>query len=72
MEKRLSLIFGIIGGLLLTQLNTPPLFLASALSNMRGYVTDFLINILSIFGLIVVVFLSLVLIYDSLMVLMKK
>ena len=72
LEKRISLLFGIIGGLFLVFLNYPPLNLSTALGSMRGYVTDFLLNILSFLGIIFIIYFSILLIVDTIKSIHKK
>lgn len=64
MEKRLNLLFGIIGGLCLVLLRAL-LNLSMALGSMRGYVTDILFGILSIIGIISIIYFSILLIIDA-------
>ncbi|WP_160674055.1 hypothetical protein [Clostridium sp. C8-1-8] len=71
MDRRFSLLFGIIGGFFLTQINGI-LQLQMAFGSMNGYVTDFLFNILSIIGLICVIYFSTLLIIDTIKTVHKK
>lgn len=65
LERRLSLLFGIIGGLFLVILNKLSMPFA-------GYVTDFLFNILALIGIIVIIYFSFLLIVDTLKIIHKK
>lgn len=67
MEKRLSLLFGIIGGLFLVLLKSMVLG-----SIIYGYVTDILFSILSLFGIIFIVYFSILLIIDTIKTVHKK
>ena len=64
MERRLSLLFEIIGGLLLTQLNGQ-LGLSMCLGSTRGYLTDWIFGILSDVGLITIICFCIILIIDT-------
>lgn len=71
LERRLSLLFGIIGGFFLTQLNGY-LHISMSIGSMRGYVIDWVINILSIMGLIAIIYFCILLIIDTLKTIYKK
>ncbi|MBC2582777.1 hypothetical protein [Clostridium sp. DJ247] len=71
MERRFSLLFGIIGGLFLTQINGL-LELRMAFGSMNGYVTDFVFRILSVIGLICIIYFSILLIIDTFKTVHKK
>lgn len=65
LERRLSLLFGIIGGLFLVVLNNFSMPIA-------GYVTDFLFNILGLIGIIFIIYFSFLLIIDTLKTIHKR
>ena len=71
MERRLSLLFGIIGSLVLVLLKSP-MELSMALGSMRGYVTDILFSIFSLLGFISMVYFSILLIIDTIKTIHKK
>ncbi|MBZ9621455.1 hypothetical protein G9F71_000925 [Clostridium sp. FP2] len=68
MERRLSLLFGIIGGLFLVFLKN----LSMELGTIMGYVTDFLFTILALIGIIFIIYFSFLLIIDTLKTIHKK
>ena len=68
MERRLSLLFGIFGGVFLTLLNN----LSIGLGNFRGYVTDSVFTILALIGVICIIYFSFLLIIDTLNTIHKK
>lgn len=71
LERRFSLLFGIIGGFFLTQING--IFqLQMAFGSMNGYVTDAIFRILSIIGLICIIYFSILLIADTIKAIHKK
>ncbi|AGF55648.1 hypothetical protein B0P06_000245 [Clostridium saccharoperbutylacetonicum] len=71
MERRFSLLFGIIGSFFLTQING--LFqLRMALGNVNGYVTDVIFRILSIIGLICIIYFSILLIIGTIKTALKR
>jgi hypothetical protein len=72
LEKRFSLLFGILGGLFLISLKLPQIKLYNALGGFRGGVTDLITDVVSLIGLVFVVYFSGVLIIDSLKTLHKK
>jgi hypothetical protein len=65
LERRLSLLFGIIGGLFLVTLNRLSMPFA-------GYVTDLLFNILGLIGIIAIIYFSFLLIIDTLKMIHKR
>lgn len=71
MERRLSLLFGIIGSFFLTQIYGT-LQLQMALGNMNGFITDYIFRILSIIGLICIIYFSILLIIDAFKTVIKK
>jgi ornithine carbamoyltransferase len=71
-EKRINLLFGILGGLFLTSLKLPPIYLFNALGGFRGSVTDLITDVVSLIGLVFVVYFSSVFIIDALKALHKK
>jgi hypothetical protein len=71
LERKLSLLFGIIGGLFLVLLNGP-LELSIAFGGMRGYVTDILFSVLSLIGIISIIYFSILLIIDAIKTVHKK
>jgi len=68
LERRLSLLFGIIGGLFLVLLNNLSIYIG----NFRGYVTEALFTILALIGIIFVIYFSLLLIIDTLKTIHKR
>lgn len=68
LERRLSLLFGIIGGLFLVFLKN----LSMELGTIMGYVTDFLFTILALIGIIFIIYFSFLLIIDTLKTIHKK
>jgi hypothetical protein len=72
LEKRLSLLFGILGGLFLTSLKLPQIYLYNALGGFQGFVTDFIADVVALIGLVFVVYFSSLLIIDALKTLHKK
>ncbi|HEX9026517.1 MAG TPA: hypothetical protein VF839_08670 [Clostridium sp.] len=66
MERRLSLLFGIIGGLFLVLLKSMALG-----SIINGYVPDILFSILSFLGTIAIVYFSILLIIDTIKIVHK-
>lgn len=62
LEKKLSLLFGIIGSLVLLNI---PLESSIIFGNIRGYVTEILFTILSLLGFIFIVYFSVLLIIDT-------
>ena len=71
MERRFSLLFGIIGGFFLTQIYG--LFqLQMALGSVNGYVTEVIFRILSISGLISIIYFSILLIIDTIKTVYRK
>ena len=70
MERRLSLLFGIIGGFFLTQIDG--MFqLQMAFGRLNGYVTDIIFRMLSIIGLICIIYFSILLIIDGIKTVFK-
>ncbi|OPJ59253.1 hypothetical protein [Clostridium chromiireducens] len=69
MEKRLSLLFGIIGSLVLL---ISPLGLSMIFGSIRGYVTEILFSILTILGFIFIIYFSILLIIDTIKTIHKK
>jgi hypothetical protein len=67
-----SLLFGILGGLLLISLKLPQTNLYNALGGFRGFATDFITDVVSLIGLVFVVYFSGLLIIDALKTLRKK
>lgn len=65
LERRLSLLFGIIGGLFLVLLNKFSMPIA-------GYATDFLFTILALIGIIFIIYFSFLLIIDTLKTINKR
>jgi hypothetical protein len=72
LEKRFSLLFGILGGLFLISLKHPQINLYIALGGFQGFVTDFLADVVSLIGLVFVVYFSGVLFIDKVKSLHKK
>jgi hypothetical protein len=72
LEKRFSLLFGIIGGLFLVFLRPPQVNLYLALGDFEGFVTDLITGVLSLIGLIFVVYFSVLLIIDTLKTIHKR
>lgn len=72
MEKRFSLLFGIIGGLFLVLFRLPQTNLYFALGGFQGFVTDFITSAISLIGLIFVLYFSVLLILDTLKTIHKK
>lgn len=66
MERRLSLLFGIIGGWCLVLSNS------ISIGNLSGYVTRSLFDILLLLGLIFIVYFSILLIIDTIKIIHKK
>ncbi|OCA97780.1 hypothetical protein [Clostridium beijerinckii] len=66
MERRLSLLFGIIGGWCLILLNS------ISVGNLSGYVTSILFDILLPLGQIFIVYFSILLIIDAMKTVHKK
>lgn len=71
MERRFSLLFGIIGGVFLTQINGL-LGLRIVFGSMNGYVTDFVFRIFSMMGIICISYFSILLIIDTIKTVHKK
>lgn len=65
LSRKLSLLFGIFGGLFLVFLRLPQVNLYLALRGFQGYVTDCITSIISLIGLIFVVYFSILLIIDT-------
>lgn len=72
MEKKLNLLFGIIGGLFLVFLSYPPFNLSMALGSFNGYVFDILFSIVSFLGLIFIIYFSVILIIDAIKTIHKR
>jgi hypothetical protein len=71
LERRYSLLFGIIGGFFLAQING--IFqLQMAFGSVNGSVTDVIFRILSIIGLICIIYFSILLIIDTIKTVHKK
>ncbi|WP_315072569.1 hypothetical protein [uncultured Clostridium sp.] len=71
MERRFSLLFGIIGGFFLTQIYGV-FQLQMAFGNVNGYVTEFIFRIFSIIGLLCIIYFSILLIIDTIKTVHKK
>ncbi|MCB2291059.1 hypothetical protein LGK97_15085 [Clostridium sp. CS001] len=72
MEKRISLLFGVLGGLFLVLLRLPQVNLFLALVDFQGFVTSFVTSVISLIGLIFVVYFSGLLIIDTLKTIHKR
>lgn len=72
MERRIRLLFGILGSLLLIGIKLPQTYFYSVIGNMDGYVSNFIANVLSLFGLILLICLSILLIVDCLKAEVKR
>jgi len=71
LERRFSLLFGIIGGFFLTQIYGV-FQLKMAFGSLNGYVTEVIFRILSIMGLICSIYFSILLIFDTIKTIHKK
>lgn len=71
LERRISLLFGIIGGFFLTQI-CDGFQLKMVFGIMNGYVTEAVFRILSILGLICIIYFSILLIIDAIKTVHKK
>lgn len=72
MEKRISLLFGILGGLFLVFLRLPHVNLYIVLGGFQGFVTSFITIVFSLIGLIFIVYFSVLLIIDTLKTIHKR
>jgi hypothetical protein len=70
MNKNLNILYGIIGGLILILLKLPIVNLL--LGSFNGYITEFIINLISIFGFIFVIYFSILLIINALKYVYKR
>ncbi len=66
MERKLNLLFGILGGILLICIRLPAVYLYSVLENFQGFISSYIAQILSPLGLLVVIYFSILLIIDCL------
>jgi hypothetical protein len=66
MDRKLNLIFGILGGIFLICIRLPLVYFYEVLGNFQGFVSSFISQIISIFGLLAVIFFSILLIIDCL------
>ncbi|MFW2487774.1 hypothetical protein D2A34_13120 [Clostridium chromiireducens] len=71
MERRFSLLFGMIGGFFLTQIYGV-FQLQMAFGSLNGYVTEVIFRLLSIIGLICIIYFSILLIIDTIKTVHKK
>ncbi|MFW2488679.1 hypothetical protein ACN077_08890 [Clostridium chromiireducens] len=71
MERRFSLLFGMIGGFFLTQIYGV-FQLQMAFGIINGYVTEVIFRLLSIIGLICIIYFSILLIIDTIKTVHKK
>lgn len=65
MEKKVNILFGIIGSLLLIFIKHPLVYFEMVLGSFRGFVTSFFTTALSIIGFLLMVYFSLILIWDA-------
>ena len=72
MEKRISLLFGILGGIFLVFLRLPQINLYIVLGGFEGFITSFISSVISLIGLIFVVYFSVLLIIDTLKTIHKR
>lgn len=66
MERKLNLLFGIFGGIMLICIRHPSIYFYSVLENFQGFVSAYIAQFLSRVGLLVVIYFSIVLIIDCL------
>ncbi|GMX63374.1 hypothetical protein Elgi_01380 [Paenibacillus elgii] len=66
MERKLNLLFGIFGGIMLICIRLPSVNFYSVLENFQGFISSYIAQILSPLGLLVVIYFSIVLIIDCL------
>ena len=71
MERKVSLLFGIIGVFFLTQI-FGVFQLQMAFGSLNGYVTDVIFRILSIMGLVCIIYFSILLIIDAIKTIHKN
>lgn len=64
MERKLNLLFGIFGGIMLICIRLPSVYFYSVLENFQGFVSDYIAQFLSRVGLLVVIYFSILLIID--------
>lgn len=72
MEKKISLLFGIIGGLFLVLLQLPAFTRTFSFDGMAGALFWQLITLLSFTGLILIIVFSILLIIDTIQTVFKK
>lgn len=68
LERRLSLLFGIVGGLFLVLLKN----ISMQIGTIMGYVTEFLFTILALIGIVFIIYFSFLLILDTLKTIHKR
>lgn len=66
MERKLNLLFGIFGGIMLIFIRLPSVYFYSVLENFQGFISDYIAQFLSRVGLLVVIYFSILLIIDCL------
>lgn len=71
MERKLSFLFGIIGGFSLLTLN-PPVNLSMALRGMRNELFNLIFTILSLVGVVVIIAFSILLIIEAIKTAFQK
>jgi hypothetical protein len=66
MDKKVNILFGIIGSLLLIFIKHPLINFEMVLGGFRGFVTSFITTTLSIIGFLLMIYFCIILIWDAL------
>ena len=65
-DKKVNILFGIIGSLLLIFIKHPLIYFEMVLGGLRGFVTSFITTTLSIIGFLLMIYFCIMLIWDAL------